>query len=370
LTTVTILGGGAGGGGGGTYLLAIAEELARGGERGISWSMTAQPPLACTLEGCVPRGVRVIEQPRQAPAARLLREQLSLRAQEPTDVLVAAGNFTPLLRRAPCVLIAQNALHFTPVGYGGRQGARIRVEGALARASIRHARATVTPTQAMADLIEQRTGRRAVALHFGPALAARRESGSGPFVFAHRTPWGPHKNLATLLEATHLLTRTHAGKFVVRTSCDPCSPFARTFRSSQRERAFLELPAVRSHVEVMGFELGSAEHRTVRGDAVVMPSTVESFCFPLAEAAALGLPVAAADTDFAREICGRAAFFCAPGNAVSLCAAMRRLVDGDRPPSPEPDTVTKISWSRHVDLLADLCQEIADRAPARRSATV
>jgi hypothetical protein len=68
LTSVTILGGGAGSGGGGTYLLAVVEELVRGGERGISWTVTAQPPLASTLEECAPAGVRVIPQAPEGPS--------------------------------------------------------------------------------------------------------------------------------------------------------------------------------------------------------------------------------------------------------------------------------------------------------------
>lgn len=370
MTSVIILGGGAGTGGGGTYLLAVVEELARGGDRGISWAVSAQPPLTSTLDEGAPPGVRVIQQAPETAAIRLLREQLPSRLREPADVLVAAGNFIPLLRRAPSVLIAQNALHFTKAGFGGRRGARIKLEGALARASIRRATVTIAPTRAMAQIIERRTGRAVAALHFGPALARRRESGSGRFVFAHRTPWGPHKNLAVLLEAVHLLTRTHAGKFVVRSSCDPDSSFARAFPSSQQERALLDVPAVRAHVEFASFAIGSAEHRIVRGDAVVMPSTVESFCFPLAEATALGLPVAAADTEFARELCGRGAFYCAGGDALSLSRTMGRLVDGDRHPPPDPGTVDEISWSRHVDGLAQLCEDIAGNVLPRTPATV
>jgi len=359
LTAVTILGGGAGAGGGGTYLLAVAEELARGGTRGIGWSITAQPALASLLAGAAPDGVRVIEQPPEAPAPRLVREQLPGHSSTSTGVLVAAGNFVPLMRRGPSVLLAQNALHFTPVEYGGRRGARLRLESTLARASVRRATRTVTPTQSMADLIERRTGRAATALHFGPALAERREPGAPRFVFAHRTPWGPHKHMAVLLEATRLLADTHGGRFVVRSSCDPSSPFARTFGSSADERLLLVDPAVRAHVEFTRFELGSLEHRTVHGDAVVMPSTIESFCFPLAEASALGMPVAAADTDFARELCGRGAFYCAPRDPSALAAAMARLLDGERPPPPEAETLSRISWSRHVDGLAELCERLA-----------
>jgi glycosyltransferase involved in cell wall biosynthesis len=370
LTAVTILGGGSGGGGGGTYLLAVVQELARGGDRGIRWTVTAQPPLAALLEQRANAGVRVLRQPVASPARRLVSEQLGACDGSAAQVLVAAGNFVPLLRRGPSVLLAQNALHFAPVAYGGRRGARLRLEGALARASVARAARTVTPTRSMAGLVARRTGRAATPLLFGPALAERSEPGGERFAFVHRTTWGPHKNLAVLLEATRLLATTHGGRFVVRSSCDPAGAFARTFASSARERALLAVPQVRAHVEIAGFALGSEAHRTVHGDAVVMPSSVESFCFPLAEATALGLPVAAADADFARELCGDAAFYCPPGDATALSRAMARLVDGERPPPADAQTVARISWARHVDDLAALCEDVAQGAPERPTAAV
>lgn len=102
------------------------------------------------------------------------------------DTAVAGARFRARRRRQLHPAAAKSAQHpdraeRSPLHrgqYGGRRGARIKLEGALARASIRHATTTVAPTRAMADMIERRTGRAVTALHLGPALARRRESGA------------------------------------------------------------------------------------------------------------------------------------------------------------------------------------------------
>ena len=62
--------------------------------------------------------------------------------------------------------------------------------------------------------------------------------------------------------------------------------------------------------------------------ALLFPSEVESFGLPLVEAMATGVPVIASDIPVCREICGEAAMYVPPRDAVELAARIAGL-DGD-----------------------------------------
>jgi glycosyltransferase involved in cell wall biosynthesis len=364
---VLVNAGGSESGGGRTYVLAVTDELRRGGDRGMRWEFLVQSDLAEVLEARGPGPVRLRRQRISSPLLRILWEQITLpRRWSSTDgcVLVSAANFGPLARRRGHVLLARNALYFSEVDVSGLRGLRLRIETALARASVKRATVTVTATETMARLVKPSTTRPVVAIMFGPGCVARRAPGeTGRFTFVHRTLWGPHKRFADILRAVGELAATHAGRFVVHSACDPGSPFARTFAESRPERELLRDPTIASHVEIATF--AAPDQTELRGDAVVMPSVTESFCFPLAEAIGVGLPVVAARSEFARELCGDAAFYVPPGDAPALAVAMRRLIEGERPPPPAPELVERLSWRAHVDRLAEVCRWAAADGSSR-----
>jgi glycosyltransferase involved in cell wall biosynthesis len=60
-------------------------------------------------------------------------------------------------------------------------------------------------------------------------------------------------------------------------------------------------------------------------DALIMPTTLESFSGTYIEALAFGTPILTSDLDFAHEICGDAAIYFDPWSAESLCAAVEKL---------------------------------------------
>jgi glycosyltransferase involved in cell wall biosynthesis len=62
-------------------------------------------------------------------------------------------------------------------------------------------------------------------------------------------------------------------------------------------------------------------------DIFAFPSLVESFGFPLVEAMAKGLPIAAADTPSNREIAADAGLFFPPADAQALAAILGELID-------------------------------------------
>jgi len=156
-----------------------------------------------------------------------------------------------------------------------------------------------------------------------------------------------------LLRAVAELASTHHGQFRLWTACDPRTPFAASFPESRQERALLEDPLIAAHVNFGSFV--PRPQSVLVGDAAVVPSTIESFCFPLAEAAGVGLPTIAADTPFAREVCGDSGVYYPPGDHVALATAMRQVLDGARS-GPKPGQATHLSWQTHVDKLAAACQ--------------
>jgi glycosyltransferase involved in cell wall biosynthesis len=355
---VLVYAGGAISGGAQTHLLSVAEELGRNGDRGMEWEAIVPAGLVGAVAALAGDAMRVRPQAATSAVRRIAWEQVALPRvwrRGGADVLLSLANFTPLSLSRGQVLVAGNALYFAGVPVRGWRRTRIAAETVVGRASARRAAVTVTPSESMAALVRPATSRPVVPVVFGPGRAQRRTaSADGVFTFVHRTHWGPHKRLIDLLEAVRLLAEAHAGAFRVRSACDPRTAFASSFAESRSERDMLEDPAIAAHVSFAEFSFDA--QADVEGEAVVMPSTTESFCFPLAEAIGLGIPVVAADTPFAREMCGDGAFYVPAHHPAGLAAAMKSLLDGERPPPPAPATVARLSWQSHVDGLAAVCR--------------
>ncbi len=343
-------------GGARTYLICLLDELARTGPRGVRWQFLLPAGMAGSVRGA--DGVEVECRPDPHPALRVLWEQGVLpwrHALQPPDVLVNIANFCPLARRTRSIVFARNALYFGEGDESWQRSRRMRVETRLGVASVRRAAVTVTASDAMAARVRAKTSRPVVVNRFGPGLAGAWEPTDGePLVLLHRTGWGPHKSFADLLRAIREAASTHPGRFVLHSACDPTTEFARAWPESVQERELLEDPLVRDHVDIRSFPptLGA----TLVGDVVVMPSAIESFCFPLAEAVGLKMPVIAADSDFARELCGEDAQYYDSGDWRALADAIRRVVDD--PALRRPTGARSLTWGAHADGLAELCRTL------------
>jgi glycosyltransferase involved in cell wall biosynthesis len=357
-------------GGGRTWTLGVVRELQRGGLRGLRWHFLVADD-AVPMLGARKDGLRITPVAgRSSLARRILWEQAVVPwryGRKEAEVLVSAANFGPLFRSRRTVLLARNALHFDDFRVSGPRQRRKDLETFIARASVKRSRLTITATHAMATAVEAHTGRRPLTVHFGSGLAEARAARheDGRYCFAHRTLWGAHKRLVDLLLAVRELAATHHGEFVVRSACDPRTEFAGGYAESATERRLLEDPLIAAHVDFATFD--PRDGSQLEGDAVIMPSTLESFCFPLAEAVALAMPIVAADSAFARELCGPGAIYAAPGNPRDLADGMRALIDGRGPGPAPPELRERLSWGRHVDGLAAACGHVAqhDRAPDR-----
>ena len=353
---------GLGSGGAVTYLRGVAYELLRRPHNDVRWRLLITAEQRALIDGEDRPGVEFTVLPKRGPAARMGWEQLVLpraRMVEPASVLVAAANFGRGRKGLPCVVIAHNALHFSDFRQPGWSGRRLMLEASLARCSVRRAAAAVAPSEAMARRICAQTDVAPAVLPFGPGLGLRFRAPTGDrFTFIHRTSWGPHKRFGTLLEAVRQLALRRPRAFRLHSACDPRTPFAQRWPEGRADAALLSDAAVRQHVEIAGPAPGE---QVIEASAAVIPSDVESFCFPLAEALAGGLPAVAADADYAREMCGEAAFYAAPGDAAGLAQAMERLLDGERPLPAPRGWSDRYSWAAHVDGLAELCRGVAKR---------
>lgn len=353
-------------GGGRTWTISMIRELQRGGLRDLKWHFLVADDVAAMFAGqgdCL----RITPVRTGSLATRMAWEQIVLPwryGRHVGEVLLSAANYGPLLRGKRTVLLARNALHFGDCRFSAwqRQG---DLESLLARVSVRRSRLTITATDAMAAAVANATGRRPLTVQFGPGLAQTRgvRRDDGRYCFAHRTLWGPHKRLAEMLRAIRELASTRRGQFVVMSACDPRSSFAKTYSESEIERTLLDDPVIAEHINFASFD--PRDGSRLDADAVIVPSTIESFCFPLAEAVALGIPVVAADSAFARELCGAGAVYADADDPSSLADGMRRLIDGDCPDPAPRELRDRLSWARHVDGLAAACRHVAlhDRAP-------
>lgn len=348
-------------GGGQTYVQGFVRGLTERAADDVCWRLLvtgSQRRLLPVDDLAIPTvEVRVL--PASGPVVRTTREQLTL-ARGPltsdANVLVGAGNFGRGRGQLPCVVVAHNALYFTQSVYGGAAGTRLRLESVLARANVRAAAATIVPSHTMGALVT-RAGGIPVVAPLGPGLATKASvPASGPFVFLHRTGWGPHKQFGVLLKAVRLLAARRPGTFVVRSACDPRSSFAQRWPQGRADAQLLEDPMIAAHVECRGFPADQQDEAT--GHAAVVPSDLESFCFPLAEAVALRLPAIAADAPFARELCGGAAMYFAPRDEISLAAQMGRVLDGERPAAAPSDWRKRVSWPGHVETVAACCRRV------------
>jgi glycosyltransferase involved in cell wall biosynthesis len=355
-------------GGGNTIVHALLDELSEGGDRGVDWVFIVAESVIEDRDPAEELPARLVPQ-GASPVRRIAWEQLALGRLERNGiphVLVSAANFGPLVRSRRHVLMLHNRLHFDRPHLRGRRGLRLRVESALAHASVRRATVTVTSSTEMSRLVEAATGRKSRLLLLGPGRVRRHVPGPpGRFTFVHRTEWGAHKRFAELLRAIREVALTDRGRFVVISACDPRTAFARRFPESRRDRELLLDPVIAEHVRLEAF--GTAGQTTLHGDAVVMPSTTEAFCLPLAEAVGVAIPVVAADTSFARELCGPAAFYAPPSDHRAFARGMRRLIHGERPPPTPAKLRTRLSWGTYIDELIEICRTVATEPPSGHS---
>lgn len=310
-------------GGGRTYALHQIETLA--GEEGLRLTVLCTPANHAEfvrLSNRLPRmDLRLVRVPNAG--TRFLWEQLCLPVlARRYDVLLCPGNFLPLARATPTVLILQNANY---VGLGRRlpQNRRMarRAKIAVSLLSMRRADLVVAVSYALGEEIRSEAMLSGVALEViqsgapaataaaGPSGATGSDDvadlvGTDPYLLSVASDY-PHKRLSDLAVLVPLLADQRSGV-----------PRRIVFAGTVSEERRQELSALAHPFEDRLVFIGSVNERrllvalTQGAAASVAPTELESWGLTLHEAGAVGCRLVVSDIPAHREVAdGRATFF-------------------------------------------------------------
>ncbi len=351
-------------GGGATYLISQLNELARLPD--LELAVHAVGDVADELAAACPRATVAREPARPLPL-RLAWEQVALqREARHCDVVYAPGNFALMACPRPQVLLLQNALVFGQAGrsarrlFPRRERARMALESAAARASVRRATRVIAVSWALADAVEADLGRLAklsVLTSPAPTMtpappAAQAQAPAPPYVVAVAHDL-PHKDwdgiVSAFLEATDLpplvlVGGVDAGRLRrLRSEVEVRAPGRVTFTGPIDDRS--SLADLYAHAS-----------------CCVAHSHVEATGLTGLEALSLGIPVAAADLGAHREALGDAAVYYPADRPGELAAAVRRAMSDPA----DPSGTAVASAGTWTDNAAGLAAVLHDAARAGR----
>jgi glycosyltransferase involved in cell wall biosynthesis len=366
-------------GGGVTYLRALlpalAEELA---DRAVRVVVLAPRPRDVPGH---PDGVDVRPMPGVANshARRLVFDQVELPRllrRRPGAVLYCSGNYAPVVKPVPTVVLVRNAIYFDEEFLRREQPRRrvaLRLQGTLIARGARGCVEVHYPTHAMRDLVEASRPGIAPAGAVNPYgvadafFRARERGGARRDVvsFLYVMNYTLQKNLGFLLDALALARKERlAVRAVVTSRLDrgPRSCFA-------RDREIIETNDLvgSGYLVPAGPTFGDALVDLYGAvDACVFPSFCESFGHPLVEAMAAGKPVVCADRPYARELCGDHALYVDPNRPSDLVELWRRWPELSRslPQADASRLAERFSWRAHAArLVGALLGGVRNRTP-------
>jgi glycosyltransferase involved in cell wall biosynthesis len=330
----------------------------------------------------VPEGIEVIRAPvaDYHPLRRLMWEQLVwpkvVRRANP-DILFSSANFGLLHSPVPQLLLMREGGLFDPLylssispNHGLELAARRALRRSLMLASVGRADRVMTPSQAMKDLLvrwrpdcaAKVTVNRYGTLDdvFAPAPTRRAWREDGVLRLLYVSVYYPHKcpgdvcRLVEHLEAAGIPTHATITMSLDEIANSPGS--ALDLRPMQRLAAAGKVTLGR--VPYQDLPQLYATH-----DAFIFPAVAETYGHPMAEAMSSSIPVVAADTAVAREVCGDDALYATPFRAEDLfhrvmeldgdAALRQRLTTGAR-----AHALSDLRWQDHVTRLIDLFQQM------------
>ena len=318
---------------------------------------------------------------------RVVREQTTLPKlirRSGAQVLISAGNFALWNSPVPQILLSRNSLYTSrdflrDVRARGDYGiwADTVVKGWLARRSIRCADITIAPSEAFAQELSQWSGRKVVSVHHGfdldtftsdaaplpSAAQTQLQQGKDALRLLFVSHYNYYRNFETLFRAMPILTSRLKGKQVkLFLSCRLNSgDNPGTYRA---ESAALLANDLRGDIVELGTIPYRSLHRLYRACHIyVTPAYAESFAHPLIESMSSGLPVVASDLPVHREICGDAGIYFSRFSPDALAERVLQVQES-------PELAEKLSsnglrracgfsWSKHVERLVVLAQELA-----------
>lgn len=272
---------------------------------------------------------------------RLQAEWWLARNAQHHDVIICFGNLPPLFKlRGQVVVFVQNRYLADDIklkGFSLKTRLRLGLERLWLAGKMANADEFIVQTSSMKRLLGARTG---VPVRVLPFMAnhdgyARKilmpeTQTESKLAFVFVASGEPHKNHRQLVEAWCLLAEQ--GYFpLLKLTLDRNQFPELCFWIEQRiERYRLNIANV-----------GSLPHAQVKtlysdADALIYPSTFESFGLPLIEARQAGLPILASELDYVRDIIDPEQTF-DPESPVSIARAVKRFLGVEEQPLPLQD---------------------------------
>ena len=375
-------------GGGLTYLRNVIPHLAR---RVDAESTVLLNPAIRREFGELPNISFVETAETSGVFRRVVREQTTLPKQirrSGAQVLISAGNFALWNSPIPQILLSRNSLYTSSdflrdVRARGdyRIWADTVVKGWLARRSIRSADITIAPSEAFAQELSQWSGRKVLSVHHGfdpdtftsdaaplpSAAQTQLEQGKDALRLLFVSHYNYYRNFETLFRAMPILSSRLKGKQVkLFLTCRLNSgDNPGTYRA---ESAALLANDLRGDIVELGTIPYRSLHRLYRACHIyVTPAYAESFAHPLIESMSSGLPVVASDLPVHREICGDGGIYFSRFSPDALAERVLQVQESpelaEKLSSNGLRRARDFSWSKHVERLVVLAQELA--RPAR-----
>jgi glycosyltransferase involved in cell wall biosynthesis len=372
-------------GAGPTYLRNVIPQLARRTDVQATVLLSAELRREFTefanvsfAEATASRGV----------AGRFVFEQTQLPdllRRSGAEVLVSTGNFALRHSPVPQILLSGNSLYvsedfYRDVRKRGDYALWIdtRIKAWFARQSVGWADVTVAPSTAFAEDLSKWTGKNVLSVHHGfdrdlftadstplPGFIQNQlQESADALKLLFVSHYNYYRNFETLIRALPILRDRLPGKKV--------RLFLTCHLASSQNPGSYRAETAASLVTTLGLrdnvvELGSVPYRSLHHlyracHIYVSPAYTETFAHPLVEAMSSGLPVVASDLTVHREICGDAGIYFPRFSPDAL--AERVLQIHDSPELAEKLSTSGLqracdfSWSRHVERLVALAQEL------------
>jgi len=202
-----------------------------------------------------------------------------------------------------------------------------RIKARLILNQIRHVDLIIAQTDLMGSRLRRLLGRARICTIPTPV----QKTDSGPdldfnlpgkrFKLICLTNYAPHKNVEILVEVAKELRHRKAICTIITTLDDRSPPVHSMLTAIEAEGLSEWL-----------LNIGRVESRAVhallsQGNALLLPTLLESYGLPYFEAMAAGIPIITSDLDFAKAACGEAAFYFDPFSSTSIADAITEAAD-------------------------------------------
>lgn len=256
----------------------------------------------------------------------------------PRDVILCFGNLPPLFKLSGRVQVfLQNRYLIDDVPLSSfplKTRIRLWMERIWLAARMANVDAFLVQTPSMQRLLETRTKSK-VPVHVLPfmpntanyvrRILKHEADGNSDVEFAYVASGEPHKNHRTLVSAWCLLAKEQLY---------PSLKLTLDRRTFPELCDWVEQQIALHQLKISN--LGSLSHGEIKQlyshvDAMIYPSTFESFGLPLIEARQAGLPILASELDYVRDLIDPEESF-DPESPVSIARAVKRFMLGDEAP--------------------------------------